>query len=380
MSQLHESLDPRLTEAFCAVLGEEHRGRLDPTTSMDDIDGWDSLTFVELVVAWEDAFGVELTDDEAAQMFQLGHAQRILQAASAERPHDDVAYAACMLEQLRGSPPGQLNLVVLSGSSTREALLPAGQARDMLSEITGRASVGWFNLSVSGLVVAETLQLLEQVVDPVSGVIVMGMSPVILSGCGEAEFRRSANRRRFPFPAPVMARILGEHEYEPDADAAPTVQLDVWVKRYLRGRSLDELQYDPYQYPTLAPWTPERYDDEDAILRFYNNSLLNHRQSARTNAPLMEAIVERVREVNAPLALLDLPLHSRMRDFLDELGGVDSFARTWATEFGRTHGLPILDVPRAIGLTDDDFRDPAHITKRREDFTRRLIIDALACL
>lgn len=370
-------LDQQLVDTVCRLFGDGYREVLTPDTTMDDIEGWDSLTFVELVMQLEDVYGVQLTDDEAAQMFQLGHAQRILTQAIADRPHDDVAYASCMLQQLRERPAADVNVLVLSGSSTREALLPPRDARERLRAHHGSGEVGWFNLSVSGLVVAETLQLLEQLDEPFPGVVLIGMSPVILAGCGTAEFHRSADRRRFPFAAPRMQEVLAAEGYRPGPEANTPVPLPVWVERYLKGRSLDDLQYDPYKYPTLAPWDEDRYDDRESILRFYNASLLNHSESRRINERLLDEVVAWRDRVGVPVGFVELTLHSRMRAFLDELGGVQSAYTDWVADYTARHRIPWFDVPSTVGLADEDFRDPAHIHRRRDAFTEQLVMDAL---
>lgn len=46
-------------------------------TSLRDLD-IDSLDAVELIMAWEDKFGIELTDDEAEMITNMEQAYRVL--------------------------------------------------------------------------------------------------------------------------------------------------------------------------------------------------------------------------------------------------------------------------------------------------------------
>ena len=56
----------------------------------------------------------------------------------------------------------------------------------------------WFNISVSGLVLGEAAQIIEVISDtPARLEIVLGVSPIILGGCGIAEFERTARGERF---------------------------------------------------------------------------------------------------------------------------------------------------------------------------------------
>ena len=125
-------LDDRLLSVFCKVFGAKYRDQVGPATSMDDIPEWDSTSFLDLVLSIEDEFGVTFTPDESVQMFQLGHIQRLIDATVLDIPHDDVAHACCLLHELHGAPTDQFNVLLLSGSSTREGLLPAPEAESML--------------------------------------------------------------------------------------------------------------------------------------------------------------------------------------------------------------------------------------------------------
>lgn len=366
-------LDAKIINIFCGLYGENYRGSLTPETSMNDIPEWDSNTFLDFVMALEDEYNVTFTDEEATQMFQLGHVQRLVKAAVLNIPHDDVANAPLLAYNLRRADPSSFNLLILSGSSTREGLLVPREAEARLQATMG-PNARWYNSSASGLVLAETLQLVELAGERWKGAIVLGTSPVIYAGCGRAEFERSVNLERFPFASGTMSRILEHHGYRPDDRRRNTpITLDLWVERYLKGRDLHKLQYDPYFYPTLAPWTADKYSDVASLLRFYNNSILNHAESAEINAGFYDAIADRCEKIGVPLLLVELTLHSATKAYLESLAGVVTKYERFVSDFVQRRGLPYFDAPTAAGITDADFRDPAHIFQKRGEYTDALI-------
>ncbi len=372
------ALDPELVDLFCGYFGDAHRDRLTPDTDMDDVDGWDSQSFLGFVLTLEDAFSVTFSDSEAAQMFQLGHIQRILRNARLDLPHDDVAHACCQIHRMKQAPSDVLKVIVLSGSSTREGFVSPSDGRDMLRRLSGDENAEWYNLSISGLVVAETLQLLEVIKAVDNAMILIGWSPIILGGCGEAEFRRAATHQRFPFAAPKMDRILKCHGYAVTSEMmTPSISLDVWIERYLKGRSLEALHYEPYLYPTLAPWNADKYRDEDSILRFYNHALDNYKQSLEINEQLLREIVLYCSKRKLSLGFLNLPLHSELLAYLETIGQVGSRTEAILKAFRAEMDVPFIDAVGQAGITDNDFRDPAHITQKRETFTEHAISGAL---
>lgn len=369
-----DKIDPKLEDVFCRTFGEEYRGKLTPTTDMDAVENWDSKSFLDLVLALEDAYGLTFSDSEAAQFFQIGHIQRILWNAHANLPHDDVAHACCQLDLLRKATAAEYKVVVLSGSSTREGFVSPAEGVAMLRQISGREKVGWYNISVSGLVAAEALQLVEVIGRLRNGLLVLGYSPIILGGCGEVEFRRAATHERFPFAAPRMDALMAEAGYRPTPEEIrPSVDVRTWVERYLKQRDLAELHFEPYLYPTLSPWGPEKYSDEASILRFYNNAILNFDQSIEVNAGVFRAIGELCRKKAIPLAFLELTLHSETLAYLEHLGKMVSRADAVLASLRKEFGLPFVEAVKAAGIHDADFRDPAHIFRKREEFTQTAI-------
>jgi acyl carrier protein len=372
------TLDPQLVDLFCGHFGEEHRERLTPATDMDDIDGWDSQSFLGFVLTLEEAYGLTFSDAEATQMFQLGHIQRILRNAKLDRPHDDVAHACCQIYQLKQAPSEALKMVILSGSSTREGFVSPSEGRDMLRRLSGDATAELYNMSISGLVVAETLQLLEVIKSVDNALVLVGWSPIILGGCGEAEFKRAASHERFPFAAAKMDRILKQHGYTAAEGAkTPSISLEEWIERYLKGRALDALHYEPYLYPTLKPWDADKFRDEESILRFYNHALANYEQSLEVNQQLFHEIVALCAKRKLRLGLLNLTLQSELLAYLEKRGQVVSRTGAALERIQADTRTPFIDAVADAGITDADFRDPAHIMQKREAYTECAIVGAL---
>lgn len=58
----------RLTRIVVDTLGLEETFRLEPWMTAADVEGWDSLTNVQIIVAIEKTFGVRFSTGEVASM------------------------------------------------------------------------------------------------------------------------------------------------------------------------------------------------------------------------------------------------------------------------------------------------------------------------
>lgn len=58
----------RVRKAFASVIGENAARGLVPGVTMDEIDGWDSMNFIKLVMAIEDEFSIQMNTIEAASL------------------------------------------------------------------------------------------------------------------------------------------------------------------------------------------------------------------------------------------------------------------------------------------------------------------------
>ena len=69
----------RLNEVFKDVFDDDEI-QITPETTAKDVEGWDSLTHVELVISVEKAFGVRFTSSELGDMKNVGDMLALLEA------------------------------------------------------------------------------------------------------------------------------------------------------------------------------------------------------------------------------------------------------------------------------------------------------------
>ncbi|MCB0402899.1 MAG: acyl carrier protein [Flavobacteriales bacterium] len=63
-----------MEEKINQILADTLKVPMEKTTedlTMDDVNNWDSLTHMNLIVAIEDAFGIELSGDDIAEMISF---------------------------------------------------------------------------------------------------------------------------------------------------------------------------------------------------------------------------------------------------------------------------------------------------------------------
>jgi acyl carrier protein len=61
----------KLTTVFREVFDEDDLG-LEPKTTADDVDGWDSLSHIRLVLAVSKAFGIKFSASEIGSLKNVG--------------------------------------------------------------------------------------------------------------------------------------------------------------------------------------------------------------------------------------------------------------------------------------------------------------------
>jgi acyl carrier protein len=69
----------RLTEIFQDVFDEDSI-EVTPKLSADDVDGWDSLTHIRLVLTIEKAFKIKFSTSEIVQLENVGDLVALIQA------------------------------------------------------------------------------------------------------------------------------------------------------------------------------------------------------------------------------------------------------------------------------------------------------------
>lgn len=67
-------ISEQLTKVFREVFGDDTI-TLEPQTTADDIDGWDSMSHINLIIAIEIAFGIEFTQAVIRSFNNVGDMQ-----------------------------------------------------------------------------------------------------------------------------------------------------------------------------------------------------------------------------------------------------------------------------------------------------------------
>jgi acyl carrier protein len=70
-------ISDELTNVFREVFGDDSI-TLNAQTTADDIDGWDSLSHINLIIAIEIAFGIEFTQHEIRSFNNVGDMQKCI--------------------------------------------------------------------------------------------------------------------------------------------------------------------------------------------------------------------------------------------------------------------------------------------------------------
>jgi acyl carrier protein len=64
----NEDILERVCKAFASVIGDAPAEKVVPGATMEDVEGWDSINFINLVMAIEDEFGIQMSTIEAASL------------------------------------------------------------------------------------------------------------------------------------------------------------------------------------------------------------------------------------------------------------------------------------------------------------------------
>ena len=58
----------RLQGVFATVIGDENAASMTPSSTMDEVEGWDSLNFINLVVAVETEYSIRIDGLDAMSL------------------------------------------------------------------------------------------------------------------------------------------------------------------------------------------------------------------------------------------------------------------------------------------------------------------------
>ncbi len=79
---MQEQVMQRLTEVFRDVFDDDEL-ELSPSTSADDIDGWDSLAHIRLILSVQKTFGVKFSPIETSRLENVGQLIELIQQKTA---------------------------------------------------------------------------------------------------------------------------------------------------------------------------------------------------------------------------------------------------------------------------------------------------------
>lgn len=83
-------IDGRIGDVLLSVFGEKCRGVFTIETTMNDVAEWDSLMFIELIVALEERFNIEISMDEAPAMTDIRTIQKTVLSKLAKRAKSSI--------------------------------------------------------------------------------------------------------------------------------------------------------------------------------------------------------------------------------------------------------------------------------------------------
>jgi acyl carrier protein len=68
---MSDAVYEQLQKIFQTVLSEEQFEAFHPGATMDEIEGWDSMTFLEIIMGLEGEFGIRIDGLDAANMITV---------------------------------------------------------------------------------------------------------------------------------------------------------------------------------------------------------------------------------------------------------------------------------------------------------------------
>lgn len=73
------------TGIFHDVFGDEHL-KIGPATTANDIEGWDSVTHIQLIVSLEKAFGMRFSTGEMTRLKNVGEMVDLIASRTKKSP------------------------------------------------------------------------------------------------------------------------------------------------------------------------------------------------------------------------------------------------------------------------------------------------------
>lgn len=74
----------RLKTVFASVFGDHIRDEIEPGATMESVESWDSMSFVQIMLAIETEFGVSVGPDDALELTSVNGILGLLEARKAQ--------------------------------------------------------------------------------------------------------------------------------------------------------------------------------------------------------------------------------------------------------------------------------------------------------
>jgi acyl carrier protein len=68
---MSDEIYQRVSDVFRNMLTDEQMEALNPEATMDDVEGWDSLNFLDMIMGLESTFGIRIDGLDAANLTSI---------------------------------------------------------------------------------------------------------------------------------------------------------------------------------------------------------------------------------------------------------------------------------------------------------------------
>jgi acyl carrier protein len=68
---MSDEIYAKIEDVFRTMLDEDQMAALNPEATMDDVEGWDSLNFLDMIMGLESAFAIRIDGLDAANLTSI---------------------------------------------------------------------------------------------------------------------------------------------------------------------------------------------------------------------------------------------------------------------------------------------------------------------
>ena len=79
---MSDEIYERVSDVFRTMLTDEQMGALKPDATMDEVDGWDSLNSLDMIMGLESTFGIRVDGLDAASLISIPNILEYLRSNS----------------------------------------------------------------------------------------------------------------------------------------------------------------------------------------------------------------------------------------------------------------------------------------------------------